>query len=263
MSARLDPAYPAPPSIPGQLYVPDRLTPMNLLEAACAYNAAILHVFRMAPTRAALCTIVAQAAFETGWWKFCHLDNFTNMKTGPTYRGAFTAFRCNEIIKGKIEWFDPYNPQTWFRAFVSTDSDPLVAAQKSHAMGAEAAVRFIGTGTRGPGKPNRYALAWEAGLDGDPDAYALELGRAGFYTANKDAYRRGVVGVYQRCERELPLVLPAVPHIHDPIVLQPTEGHNRFSDEDLRERIAHLQIPLVIDWDELRRERDAAQPKDE
>lgn len=249
----LDPRYPSPPARPGLIYVPDRLTPMTLLEAACAYDAAVKHVCGEELSRDALAAVVGQSAFESGWWKFNHLDNFTNMKIGNGWQGSFTDFRCNEVINGKIEWFDPHHPQTWFRAFISADKNP----QKSHQIGAEAAVRFIATATRSSSKPNRYARAWDAARAGDADGYALELGVAGFYTADRAAYRRGVIGCARRVKLELPSVLPVIPHVHDPIVLLPTAGHSKFSDHDLEERIEHLQIPLdwVEDW---RAGRDAA-----
>ncbi len=87
-------------------------------------------------------------------------------------------FRCNEVIKNKIEWFDPPHLQTHF------------AAYKSPVDGAEDYIRFVS-------KRKRYAKAWDAVLAGDPILYSKELSIAGYYTASVERYTAGVVSIFR------------------------------------------------------------------
>lgn len=50
---------------------------------------------------------VAKSALETGRWLKMYNYNFGNVKAGPKYEGQYTAFRCNEVLGGKIRWFSP------------------------------------------------------------------------------------------------------------------------------------------------------------
>lgn len=250
----IDPRFPSPPVIAGCVFVPDKITPLSVLDAAGALTSAFRHVFQRDPSRPTLLCMLAQSGLETAKWHADHWDNWLNAKLGKSYQGHFTAFRCNEILNGKLQWFDPYHLQTLFRANVPGDGKP----ETGHAMGAEQYIRFIGTSTRGAGRPNRYAKAWDAFLAGDPYAAADELGAAGYYTASRELYRNGVVRLYNQFDKELPTTLPTIPpHVHDPIILQPTAGHSKLTNEDLRQRVERLQIPLVVDWNALIDERDS------
>lgn len=66
------------------------------------------------------------------------------------------------------------NPTTFFRAYPSL----------------EAGMRSFVTMKRDPS--SRYAGAWAFVLAGDPEGYARELGRKGYYTASPDAYARAM-----------------------------------------------------------------------
>jgi hypothetical protein len=234
----IDPRFPNPPTIPGQIIVPDLLTPFSDAEMASALALAARHVFDDDLSRRPLCCLAAQIALETGRGRFTHRNNLGNVKASDSYQGSATFFRCNEVIGGRIVWFDPFNVACRFRAF-----DTL-------AGGAEQQIRFLG-------QSKRYVAAWHAAMAGDPVGFVDELHRAGYFTADPKIYRDGVVHLFQQLLGTLPSLLPDDVHIHEPVVLQPVEEHSPLTDIDLRERIGHLQIPLAVDWDEFKSARDA------
>lgn len=182
---------------------------------ACAYH----RVFGIRPSAEALALLLAHSALETGRWKaglWCY--NFGNKKASLTYPGWHCYFRCNELINGKYEWFDPPHPQTRFRAYLTA------------ADGAEAQIRFLGTATRA-GKPNRYQAAWNALLAGLPQEFCAALHRAGYFTAHLGPYQKAVVGLYNEY---LPLCQgyggPVIEPEHD---ADDTPAHSARSDLDL------------------------------
>jgi hypothetical protein len=152
--------------------IPARRTVLSRAEAARAIRDAFARVFGEAPSPETLAILVAQSALETGHWRSMWCWNFGNIR--GSFRGAWTSFRAGEIVDGR-EIFLEAGPANKFRAYASA------------AEGAEDFVRFLGTATR-PGQSNRYASAWAAALRGDAMTFALELGRAGYYTASREKY---------------------------------------------------------------------------
>jgi peptidoglycan hydrolase-like protein with peptidoglycan-binding domain len=166
-------------ALPATGFVPAAKTPLSKAQAALAFIEAVERVTGDPPSPAMLACLLAQSALETGNWTAIWNFNFGNVKAGKGWRGLKTMFRCSEIIGGKEVWFDPPHVQTHFRAFASA------------ADGAVDVVRFLAVDSDGDGH-NRYAASWSAAVAGDAEAFALELGRAGYYTASKDLYVRGV-----------------------------------------------------------------------
>jgi hypothetical protein len=239
-----DPNFPNPPDHPGQIVLADKLTPFTDLELAGGMVEAYRFVFGEDIERRQLCALAAQVILETGHGQYCHNFEIGNKKASPSFQGFVQFFRCNEVEHGKLVWYDPYNPACCFRGW---DKLP---------KGIEAQLRFLGLATRGAGKPNRYAKAWDAAKRGDWIAFGDELGLAGYYTASRALYIKGLTQLATHLNATLPTVFDAPAHEHDPVVMQPTSGHSRFSDADLN-RILSLQLPLTIDWDAFRADRDA------
>jgi hypothetical protein len=75
------------------------------------------------------------------------------------------------VGRGKVSMIaEPSNPASWFRAYDSL----LLGMQAFVEM-----KRKVG---------GRYHSAWQYVIDGNPDGYARELGRKGYYTASPDVY---------------------------------------------------------------------------
>jgi hypothetical protein len=106
-----------------------------------------------------------------------HRYNFGNVKASDSYEYLFTSFRCNEVIGGRLEWFDPPHPQTNFRAFMDLET------------GVMDYLRFLS------GRP-RYSSSWHAASSGDPALFVHALRNAGYFTADEAPYRRAVQSLF-------------------------------------------------------------------
>lgn len=177
---------------------------------------------------------VAQSALETGRWKSTHCWNVGNIKAGPTHEGNYTCFRCNEVIGGKIKWFDPTSdghtvppghPQTRFRAYANIYDGCL------------SYVEFL--------QRPRYAAAWEAMHSGNAQAFVRALKQAGYFTADEAPYAKAIVSL----QKEFLAVLenrpaPALPVDHElqRLLVQSEEqwfaldhfGPDDFTDRDTK-----------------------------
>ena len=240
----LDPNFATPPSITGQTVLPDLLTPFTDVELCGGMVEAYRHTFQEDIDRRQLCALAAQVILECGHGQYCHNWEIGNKKAAKLYQGLVQYFRCNEVESGKIVWYDPYNPACCFRAWLQLP--PSI----------EAHLRFLGTATTGTGRPNRYQRAWDAAKRGDWIAFADELGIAGYYTASRALYIKALTQIAAQLNATMPSTFDAPAHVTDPAALQPTTGHSPFSNADL-DHILSLQLPLTIDWDAVRADRDA------
>lgn len=134
--------------------------------------------------RESLLTMMAQSALETGFWRACWNFNLGNVKHVQGDGQDFYQIRCNEIVGGKIVWFDPPNPACWFVAYPDL----------------EAAVRDYLVALRG-----RFRAAWPAVLDGDPARFCHLLKLAGYYTADEGLYTAGVMRCYHQLDATIPV----------------------------------------------------------
>lgn len=201
--------------------VPTVRTTLTSAQAIAGFHAACMRVAGML-TDEAVAIIVSQSALETGRWKSLYCFNFGNEKATASWSGDYYMIRCNEIIGGKLEWFDPPHPQTWFRAFPDA------------ATGAESHVRFLSQSAR-------YAQAWHAALVGDPAAYAHALKVHGYYTASEALYTRAVVSLFNEF---LPIVKQAA-SAPLPQPVEPSPVRSPMSDADLVAVAPLLDLP---DW---------------
>lgn len=240
----IDLKYPQAVVHAGQILLADKLTPFTDLELWGAQIAAYRAEFGEDLSRPMNCALTAQIILECGHGQHCHNWEVGNKKAGASFQGFIQYFRCNEIIAGKLQWFDPFNPMCCFRAW--DRFPPAIQAQQ----------RFLGKATTGSGKPNRYWRAWEAAKRGDWAGYSWELSAAGYYTASRDLYTKALVQIAGHLDVTMPRTVVVPTHVTDPAVLLPTTGHSPFSNADLN-YILSLQLPLTIDWDALRADRDA------
>ena len=150
-------------------------------EAIVALRDAWFAIYNKYPSNSSLAILFAQTALETGnfqkgFWNY----NWGNIKITSPDNGLFTMFRCNEVIKGKIQWFDPPHAQTWFKAYPSAKD------------GAIEYIKFLS-------QRKRYLGAWQEVLNGNPTAFSYALSREGYYTASPELYTAGVLRIYNQC----------------------------------------------------------------
>lgn len=216
----------------------DVLCYVDLEAMADATWKAWVEIWKHPPTLVQLAIKLAQWALETGNFRVgLHCWNFGNEKTKPDAH-PHTYFRCNEIIKSKLEWFDPPDPQTCFRA------------HENLWQGLITSLMFLGVDTTPHnGKPNRYEKAWNALLMGDARLFCHELKLAGYYTANEQQYTDGVHALTKQFLRTLDgFEGPLASEPPEPMPeFNPDAQHCPCSDEDLRIAWLHLEVP----WGEI------------
>jgi hypothetical protein len=127
-----------------------------------AVRAALETLQGKTPSREFVAILTAQCALESGRWRSMHRNNPGNIKASATYEYFFTQYRCNEVIGGKVEWFDPPHPQTNFRAFLDLETGVIDY------------LRFL-SGRK------RYAAAWVAAERGDVVGFVRALKAGGYF----------------------------------------------------------------------------------
>jgi hypothetical protein len=147
--------------------VPATRTPATTAEMVAGFTAAWAHLFDVVPKKEQLAVVWAQWALETGRGKFMVQYNLGNVKRVPGDGYSYYQIRCNEIINGKIVWFDPPSPYTSFRAFPSL------------AAGCAEYLKFIS---------RHYAAGWAAVQVGDPAQYGHALKLAHYFTDVESHY---------------------------------------------------------------------------
>lgn len=126
---------------------------------------------------------MAQQAFETAWWHYCWDFNLGNVKHVAGDGRSYCMIRLNEMIGGKVVWFDPPNPATWMRAF-----DSLAAGVVDYM-----------TIMRG-----QFGYAWPFVETGDVEAFCHALKQRGYYTDDEHHYTTNVLGCYHSLDLTLP-----------------------------------------------------------
>lgn len=202
------PTSPATPqAMSGEAFLPDELTAVTPAAFYAALRAAWERLPLLAgstPSRASLLVLVGHFAFETGWGHACHRFNLGNVKHRPGDGRCWTAFRCNEVIAGKLVWFDPPVPPrpdhpTAFRAFRCLE---------------DGCVDYL-TILRG-----QFGFAWPQVEAGDAAAFCHALKTRGYFTADETVYTRGVVACVAAADHVIPSDPEPVADMH-PLFVPP------------------------------------------
>jgi hypothetical protein len=197
--------------------LPDVVTPLAAKQVALAFRSAFETVVGTTPSNACLALMTAHSALETGRWKSIHCYNFGNIKAGPDYEGFYTMFRCNEVIDGKVVWFDPPHVQTNFRAFQSPEG------------GAIDHIQFLA-------QRKRYHNAWLDMVAGAPLAFVDSLKRAGYFTADAAPYSKAVASLWRE-------YMPMVEQLKEP------EPHPEPEQNDAAEALRAEALAAVRGFD--------------
>jgi flagellum-specific peptidoglycan hydrolase FlgJ len=138
-------------------------------------------LWKETPSRQAILVLLAQGAFETGWWKACRCWNLGNAKSVLGDGHCYTYFACTEIVNGKVVKFQPPHPATRFRAFRTVG---------------EGAVDYL-TLLR-----KRFSKAWPCVLAGDPAGFARALKDQGYYTDTLAHYTAQVLAIFRKLDKD-------------------------------------------------------------
>jgi hypothetical protein len=161
------------------------ITPVDPAALAVELTAAWRALRAETPQRGSILLLIAHSALETGHWKSCHCWNIGNVKSVPNDGRDWTFFRCYEVEKGKVVWYDPPSPVTRFRAFRTLREGAL--DHLTFLMGRK-----------------RYAAAWEHVLEPDPKDFVRALWDAGYFTADPEPVAHTVANIYAGYMRTLP-----------------------------------------------------------
>ena len=161
-------------------YLPDELNASSKEEIFYAFKQGIKDIYDKELSFESIIVLLAHSALETGHWKVgLHNWNFGNIRAYPDKLKDgeyFTMFRCGEILLGKEVFFEPPDPNSAFRAFLSRED------------GIRHHLSFL--------QKTRYVKAWKEVLNGNPGAYAHALRAGGYYTANEKLYTNTLVKLF-------------------------------------------------------------------
>jgi len=172
-------------------YAEPSVTPLSFHDAQEALRWALGN-----PKLEQLALCLAKSALETGRWQKIWNYNFGNVKAGGSYIGMFTCIRLNEVIDGKVKWFNPDS-----EGFAVPPGHPQTR-MRAYANAWDGAQEYIGV-LRG-----RFGLAYDAMMTGDPVKYVHTLKAMHYFTADEGAYLKGVQSLY----REFVAKLQGLPH---------------------------------------------------
>ncbi len=211
------------------VYVEPVKTTMTMTEAATALRAALSAGKSELVRDDVVALALAKSALETGRWKSMWCWNWGNVKAGPKYEGMYCCIRLNEVLDGKVVWFDPNSggyavppghPQTRMRAYANRydGAYEYVAALVRH-----------------------FPRSYESLFHADPAAFVRALKAERYFTAAEGPYMSAVTKLQHEFLRTLRGA--------------PVEEVD-LDWEDLRSRVAVVQFdPLELARDEFGEER--------
>lgn len=124
-------------------------------------------VYAEYPSINSLALLWAQWVLTTERGKNIHCYNLGRIKR--TGEESYCMYRCSERMDGKLVYFNPPDPQTWFRAYPSL------------LCGAYDYIKFL---SRLP----HYQQAWLAVQEGDPYNFGHELTMTGCYNQDETTH---------------------------------------------------------------------------
>ncbi len=146
--------------------LPAKKTTATTEEAIRAVSDAFEVVFGERPPLGALLVLAAQSALETGRWKAMKNYNVAGLKASKSGPYDYAVYSTREVFNGKRVTLD--QP---FRAYATLAGgmiDWLVLIARKYAAALAKAMRY------------------------DPTGFAVELKKAGYYTADAAEYAAGV-----------------------------------------------------------------------
>lgn len=160
------------------------------------------------PTKEKICMLVAQSAFETGWWQYMHCFNFGNAKSVEGDGRDYTFFRCWELVspaeaarlqahptygslvtvestdaQGRAKvWLAPDHPGCRFRAYETLEAGVMVYF-------ADFVTKYS--------DDNPEKNAWGAIVRCDPQAFVHALKMKKYFTGDEAIYTNQVASIYK------------------------------------------------------------------
>jgi hypothetical protein len=153
----------------------NKQTLINELDLTCAFLKAWHKKFAFYPEKKQICVLLSQVYLETGRTKFCWNYNLGNIKKTDNDPYDYYFVKCNEIINGKVVWFDKPDKAARFVSFASLDEGVEFYLDKLY---------------------KRFGGAWDFVIAGDADGFSRKLKKLNYYTADVEQYTKGIVSIY-------------------------------------------------------------------
>lgn len=179
-------------------YVKPVVTPYTIEDLIASLRDGFTIVTGSKPRDEALAVLTAKVRLESGNGAHAWNDDIGNIKRAEGDAGNFTCILLNEVIANVVRWFRPDGellggPSSALKGspVAVPDGHPQtrMAALPNRTEGGRFYVDFVAN-------RKRYAKAWQAVLAGNPEAYARELGAAGYYTAPVEQYTKTTVALF-------------------------------------------------------------------
>lgn len=151
-------------------------------------------IYNVDVTKQQLCILWCHTSLETGRGKFIYNNNFGNIKRRDNQ--PYTSYKCNEILNGKAQWFEPYHPQTFFQSWDSA------------VEGAKAYLQFL--------NKKRYQPALEALKEGNIPKYCAKLKEGGYFTADLNYYTNLMTKLSKSFDKKSDQFMIFVPENYSP-----------------------------------------------
>jgi flagellum-specific peptidoglycan hydrolase FlgJ len=161
--------------------LPNKLTPVSTQELLYGLANAWFQLVGEVPSKQSLLVLISQITLESGAaLKSCHCFNLGNIKSTTKDNIDYTYYKCNEVINGKIIWFDKPSPAARFVAFNTLEEGCLFY------------LNFLKT------RYGKKAGVWDAVLAGDPALFVQKLKQNNYFTASLLSYSTAVLRLFNQ-----------------------------------------------------------------
>jgi hypothetical protein len=179
-------------------YVPAVVTPYSIDDLIGSLRDGFEIFIGSKPRDEVLAVLTAKVRLESGNGAHAYNNDIGNIKRAAGDLGNFTCITLNEVLGGRVVWFSPEGQLAGGPGSALTGTPlPVPDGHPQTRMAAlpnkVEAGRFYIAFVAGIA---RYAKAWQAALAGNPEAYARELGLAGYYTAPIEQYTKTTVALF-------------------------------------------------------------------
>jgi hypothetical protein len=202
-------------------YVPTVITHLSEAESVYYLREAWKIIYNVYPANSSIALLYAQWALESGLGVYQRNFNYGNIK--KVHENVklkikddgqlFTMFRLNEVLNGKLEWFDPPHIQTHMRCY------------KTAMDGAIDYIKFLS-------QRKRYIKAWQEVINGNAVNFVHQLRSAGYFTASEALYMKGVTHLTDQFNKKSTQLLSWYPTLPIP---QTTPISDIFTEEERKE----------------------------
>lgn len=237
-------------------YLEDFIKKLEEGEAAYYFREAWKNLYNEYPSDRTLGTLWAKSCLETGVWKAIHCNNFGNIKRKSDE--LFTMFKCGEevslkqaeqLIKDDPDLISIRCKYKWSNGSKRASIIVLPGhkwsqfkAYRTPIEGAEGYIKFVSS-------LSRYKKAWQELVKGNPEQYSLELGKAGYYTADPKKYTKTVMNRFNYFMKHKDELLSWQPPIEEEAKTIPTpppfeEDKDTIPMDQWPSIVEDQQIPL-------------------